>query len=137
MHLAENWGARFTQARNWDEATRVLMLAGKALPQLEEQQRVDEWAIAGCESPVWLKPIVSQEQTLQFFAYSPGKIVRGLVHLVLEPLQHNAISDFRAFDLVAHMSELELKRYLSPSRTNGVGAVVEQVQKWQGNFPLA
>ncbi|MFC3095850.1 SufE family protein [Alteromonas sediminis] len=127
-----NWAEQVKNSHGWDAATRKLMLAGKALPILDEQDRSDSHYIEGCESPVWLKvSIDEQSDQVSIEAYSPGKIVRGLLQLVIEPLQGQPVQTFCNFDLLMYISELGLTRLLSPSRNNGVLKVIERLRALQ------
>lgn len=119
----KSWCKRYTDAKSWDEATRILMLAGKALPVLPDALRNSRNSITGCESPVWIH-CNTKEGRLYFQAFSSAKIVRGLVMLVIEPIQGIAIDEFKNVDFQQHLSDLALDRFLSPTRRGGVNGLV-------------
>ena len=68
-------------AKGWDDFTRTLMLAGKSLVPLPAEKRLAETEVEGCESPVWLA--TSDEQG-SLMAYSPSKVIRGVLAVLLE-----------------------------------------------------
>jgi len=127
-----SWADAFTRAKGWDSATRVLMLAGKALPVLAEPDRTNENYINGCESSVWLKLSVNEDsKEIYIQAYSQGKIVRGLLQIVIEPLQNLSANEFSKIDLPSQIQAMNLHHLLSPSRNNGVAKVIERLQALQ------
>lgn len=128
----EKWARQLEGAKSWEQTLRTLMLAGKALPVLPDEERTENKAIAGCESPVWLNMNVdTQNDDVSFTAYSPSKIVRGLVNILLEPVQGLTVEEFKAFSFPHYFEALPLKRFLSPSRNNGMHAVIEALRAQQ------
>ena len=81
----------------------------------------------GCESQVWLK-CEKQGNYLALSAYSPSKIVRGLLAIIFEPLTHLTIKQIKLFDLHAYLDDLGLGRHVSQSRGNDLQAVIEQIK---------
>jgi cysteine desulfurase/selenocysteine lyase len=115
-----------TQARSWDETYRQIMLAGKTLALLDPAQRQAECEVMGCESQVWLLCEV-QNGAINLTAYSPSKIVRGLLAIMFEPLQGLDPFHVMAFDMSAYLAQLGLAKHLSQSRGNGLNAVMEKI----------
>lgn len=102
------------------------MLAGKQLPVLPEAQRIAEYEVKGCESQVWLLVKTEQDQ-IQFQAFSPSKIVRGLLALICEALAGKSPEQISAFDLQSYLAEINLERHLSQSRNNGLHQVMQAI----------
>jgi cysteine desulfurase / selenocysteine lyase len=115
-----------TQARSWDETYRQIMLAGKTLALLDPAYRQTENEVIGCESQVWLLCKV-ENGAINLQAYSPSKIVRGLLAIMFEPLQGISPIQALAFDMSAYLAQLGLVKYLSQSRGNGLNAVMEKI----------
>lgn len=120
--------ANLRLAKGWDETYRQIMLAGKQLNKLPMEDRIGQYEVFGCESLVWLKCEL-QGQQLLLSADSPSKIVRGLLAIIFEPMGNMPLQHIRSFDLQHYLDELGLAKYLSPSRGNGLLAVVEKIKR--------
>ncbi|GGD54766.1 SufE family protein [Lacimicrobium alkaliphilum] len=114
------------QARGWDNQLRALMLAGKQLPILPESLRTTQYEVQGCESQVWLQMTTAQQQ-ITLRAFSPSKIVRGLLALICEALAGKTPEQIKAFDLQRYLAEINLERHLSQSRNNGLHQVMQAI----------
>ncbi|WP_416304902.1 SufS family cysteine desulfurase [Neptunicella sp. SCSIO 80796] len=116
------------QAKSWDDKYRQIMLAGKSLTKIDSSKKIPAYEVSGCESQVWLE---SQQTAgiFEFSADSNSKIVRGLLAIVLAAVNKHSAETIRQFDLTNYLRELGLNRHLSPSRTNGLLAVIEQINR--------
>ncbi len=74
----------FTQ---WEDKYRQLILLGKQLPALPDALKTAEIEIAGCENRVWLGHQQRADGTLHFFGDSEGRIVRGLLAVLLTAVE--------------------------------------------------
>ncbi len=117
----------FTQAANWQERYRALMLLGKRLPPLNEKLRQESAQVRGCESNAWLyhKEIDGRHY---YLADSDARIVKGLIALLLTAVQGQDKKTIAALDLHEYFDQLGLSGQLSPSRTNGVLALAEAIK---------
>ncbi|RDV27477.1 SufE family protein [Alteromonas aestuariivivens] len=113
-------------ARGWDEVTRQLMIAGRQLNTPESWLCVEEYAVPGCESEVWLA-LSSESAAATIVAYSPSKIVRGVLAILLEKANHQALSQLKDTDFSAYLTEIGLARHLSQSRGNGIREVIKRL----------
>ena len=120
--------ARLGGASAWEERYRQLILLGKALPTLPESWRGSEQELAGCESKVWLVSQCDESGVYHFAADSDARIVRGLLAVVLAALNHHSREAIAAFDMEAYFERLQLARHLSPSRGNGLRAMVNAIR---------
>ncbi len=116
------------QAKGWDQSYRQLMLAGKSLPRLEAHLKTPASEVSGCESQVWIDVKVVNNQ-LQLVGDSPSKIVRGLLAVVFEALSNQAPAQVLEFDLHDYLATLGLNKHLSPSRGNGLSAVLTKIRQ--------
>ena len=122
--------AAIQAAKGWDNVYRQLMLAGKHMPVLDEAQRTAENQVEGCEAAVWLGAMATDTQSRQFIAYSPSKIVRGLLAVILEKANSLEKTQQSQFDYLDYLHNIGLHRFLSESRQNGTRAVVERVKSY-------
>ena len=111
----------------WETRFRQLMLLGKSLPIFPLQWQRDDYLVQGCESKVWLLHHW-QDGKLQLAASSEAKIIKGLLYLVLEAFHDKRQEEIMALDFEAYFQQLKLTGQLSPSRTNGIHAIVEQIR---------
>lgn len=112
---------------SWDSAYREIMLLGKQLALFEPELKQDLALISGCESQVWLH-WQWQEDRLHFIASSDSKIVRGLLVIVLAFFNGKTKKQIQDSDQNAYFVDLGLQQHLSPSRTNGIAAIVNKIK---------
>ncbi|WP_428618953.1 SufE family protein [Shewanella sp.] len=117
----------FTQAANWQERYRALMLLGKRLLSLDEALRQPSAQVRGCESNAWLyhREIDGKHY---YLADSDARIVKGLIALLLTVTHGQDKASIAALDLDAYFEQLGLSGQLSPSRTNGVLALAQAIK---------
>ncbi|MEO9945294.1 SufS family cysteine desulfurase [Paraglaciecola sp.] len=113
-------------AKSWDEKFRQIMLAGKTLPRLTQEQHTKDLEVFGCESQVWVRCLLN-DTVLKVQGDSPSKIVRGLLAIIFEALEGKTPAAVLTFDLDGHLRSIGLARYLSDSRANGIKAVVNNI----------
>ncbi|PFG55510.1 cysteine desulfuration protein SufE [Vibrio sp. ES.051] len=115
------------QFKGWEDRYRQVIQWGKKLPKMPEGLKSEQVTVSGCESMVWL---VSQEQdgVWSFCADSDARIVRGLIALVMAAYDDKSAEQIQAFDIDAYFEQLGLIAHLSPSRGNGLKAIVEQIK---------
>ena len=121
---------RVHAAKGWDNVYRQIMLAGKSLPRLAEHEKHQQNEVAGCESQVWLSCANNGLQDVWFSVDSPSKIVRGLLALVIEPLQHQSAAQISQFDAKLYLQQIGLEKHLSESRGNGLMAVAKRIKAY-------
>ncbi|MEW6991257.1 SufS family cysteine desulfurase [Colwelliaceae bacterium 6441] len=118
----------FSQAKSWDAKHREIMLLGKTLNRMPKTLRSDETIISGCESAAWLSVSISSEGIFSFEADSNAKVIRGLLVIVLAAFNHKTSHDILHFDIEDYFEQLGLIRHLSPSRGNGLLAIVKKIR---------
>ncbi|NMH58742.1 SufE family protein [Alteromonas ponticola] len=114
-------------AQGWDNKMRALVMASKHLPMLEQGQRTETNQVKGCDSDVWLDR-VSDDTTGCFMAYSPSKVIRGVLAIILEQTNNLSPEAVATFDFDAFGDELSLSRFLSQSRGNGLRQVIDRIK---------
>ena len=105
------------------------MLLGKELTPLPLALRTDDVRLHGCESNVWLHHHYDHEtMNLYFAADSDARIIRGLIVLVLVSLSGKTARDIQQIDLDSWFKTLDLYNHLSPSRGNGLKAIIQEIR---------
>ncbi len=115
------------QLKGWEDRYRQVIQWGKKLPVLDESLKQDQVLVAGCESSVWLV-LSQQEGKWQIQADSDARIVRGLIAIVLAAFNGKTSEQILAFDLDEYFAQLNLINHLSPSRGNGLKAIVDVIK---------
>ncbi|MBL4900229.1 MAG: SufS family cysteine desulfurase [Colwellia sp.] len=121
--------AQFSAVKSWDSRHRQIMLLGKQLNRLDKSARNEQTLISGCESLAWLVAEKNSHNIFNFQADSDAKIIRGLLFIVLAAFNHKTAAQIQAFDIESYFKTLGLMQHLSPSRGNGILAIVERIKK--------
>ena len=117
----------FNNLANWEERYKRLIEIGKDLSPMDPSLQIEENKIKGCQSQVWLAVKLNSDKTLHFDANSDAMIVKGLVALLLIVYQDTSPKDILAIS-TQFIKELGFESYLSPSRANGLQAMIRQIQ---------
>lgn len=118
----------FIPLTQWEDKYRQLILLGKQLPVLSDDLKAQAREIPGCENRVWLGHTLSGEGKLHFFGDSEGRIVRGLLAVLLTAVEGKTASALLAQDPLTLFDELGLRAQLSASRSQGLAALAAAVQ---------
>jgi len=124
----ENIITLFAKTKGWDSRHREIMLLGKKLSRLDKALRDDNTLISGCESYAWLRAERDVHGLYSFSADSDAKIIRGLLMIVLTALNNKTAQEIQQFNIDEYFSKLGLLQHLSPSRGNGLLAIVEKIK---------
>lgn len=119
---------QFTKVKGWDSRHRQIMLLGKQLNRLDKSARSEKTLISGCESLAWLVSHKSDQGIYHFETDSDAKIIRGLMVIVLAAFNNKTAEQIQAFDIEGYFSKLGLMQHLSPSRGNGILAIVDRIK---------
>jgi len=111
------------------EKYEYLIELGKELSPMDESDRTDDNIIRGCQSRVWLAAKRSEEGLLEFRADSDAIITRGLVALVIRALDKLPAEVVSGADLW-FVQRIGLDTHLSPTRANGLLAMVQQMKHY-------
>jgi cysteine desulfuration protein SufE len=114
---------------DWEDKYRFVIDLGKSLPELPRDKRTDASLVRGCQSQVWLHTrLDSRTGRLNFELDSDAHIVRGLIAIVLAAYDGRTPAEILEFDIEALFAELALLAHLSPSRGNGLRAMVARIR---------
>ncbi|WP_296261986.1 MULTISPECIES: SufE family protein [unclassified Pseudomonas] len=118
----------FSASLSWEQRARLLMQWGDRLPALADEEKTDEHLVDGCESKVWLLGEIA-EGHWQFRAASDARLIRGLVALLLARVNGLSAPELQQVNLADWFNQLGLSRQLSPSRSNGLNAVLQKMRQ--------
>jgi cysteine desulfuration protein SufE len=118
----------FQQAAGWEQRARLLMQCGDRLEPLAKSERNDSSLVAGCDSKLWL--VSEPRDNRQYFhGTSEARLLRGLLAVLLVRVNGLPAEDLQHLDVTEWFSLLGLSRQLSPSRANGMNAVVARMRE--------
>ena len=118
----------FSMFEDWMERYEYIIDLGKSLPIIDEQFKLDENLIKGCQSKVWLYSEL-QENSLVFTADSDAILTKGIVALLLRVFSNQKPADVIAAK-TDFIDEIGLKEHLSPTRANGLVSMVKQIKMY-------
>ena len=118
----------FTALDDWMARYQMLIDLGEEQAPLADADKTEQNLIDGCQSRVW---IVCEEKDgrLHFRADSDALIVKGLVALVLQVVNDHRPDEIYAADLY-FIERIGLRDHLSPTRSNGLLAMVKQIRMY-------
>lgn len=112
---------------DWEERYKYIIDLGKDLPAMDDSLYTPERLVKGCQSNVWLD-VKTEQGVLHFVVDSDAFIVKGLLVLVLAAFDSKTPGEILQFDVDGYFRELDLERHLSPTRGNGLRAIVAKIQ---------
>lgn len=124
---------KFDACRGWEERYRQLILLGKQLPALPETLKNAQIELSGCENRVWLGHQRLSDGSLHFYGDSEGRIVRGLLAVLLTAVERQQPETLLQQDPLQLFDELGLREQLSASRSSGLDALARAVRAAAAN----
>ena len=116
----------FSMFEDWMERYEYIIDLGKSLPMINNQFKIDENLIVGCQSKVWLHSEIESD-TITFTADSDAILTKGIVALLLRVFNNQKPKDILGADLF-FVDEIGLKEHLSPTRANGLVSMIKQIK---------
>ncbi|MEM6393629.1 MAG: SufE family protein [Planctomycetota bacterium] len=118
---------------DWEERFSYLIDLGKKLPAMPEADRVEANRVHGCQASVWLKIDLADDQRLTIRAASDAHIVNGLIAIMLSLFDRTTPDAARSVDAKSIVEKLGLDQHLSPTRRNGLWAMIERINALTAN----
>ena len=118
----------FSGLTDWMDKYALIIDMGNSLPPIDERHKTPENLIEGCQSRVWVAAEYVDGR-IDFTADSDAIIVKGIISMLLRVLSHQTPSDILDADLY-FIDEIGLREHLSPTRSNGLLAMVKQIKMY-------
>lgn len=116
----------FAMFDNWMDRYQYIIELGKQLPDFSDEWKNDQTRLDGCQSNVWVHSEM-QGENLHFYAISDAAIVSGLIAILMR-----IYNDRPPQEIVEtppdFLAELDLDKHLSPTRSNGLHAMLERIK---------
>ena len=116
----------FSSFDDWMDKYNYLIELGKDVPEIDEQFKVPNNLISGCQSRVWLHAAY-RDGKIFFTADSDAVITRGLVSLLIRVLDGRTPDEILSAEM-EFIDKIGLKEHLSPTRSNGLTSMVKQMK---------
>lgn len=125
---------QFTELDDWMDRYALIIDMGNALPPLPEELRTPNRLIEGCQSRVWLDA-ESHDGKVIYKADSDAIIVKGIISMLIEVLSDHTPDEILNADL-SFINEIGLSEHLSPTRSNGLVAMLKQMRAYAAAFKV-
>lgn len=113
---------------DWLDKYEYIIELGKAVPAIDESEKRDDNLIKGCQSRVWLSCSIKDDR-LYFGADSDAIITKGIISLLIRVYNGQKAEDIVASDL-EFLGKIGLQENLSPTRANGLVAMIKQIRMY-------
>lgn len=118
----------FVEIEDWMDRYGCIIDLGNSLPPIDEKYKTHEHIIEGCQSRVWLNAELV-DGNIVYTADSDAIIVKGIISLLIKVLSGNTPDDILNCDLY-FIDRIGLAEHLSPTRSNGLVAMVKQMKMY-------
>lgn len=118
----------FSRCANWEEKYLYIIELGQRLPLLSEEAHNPQNIIAGCQSQVWIVMDQREDGIIELQGDSDAAIVKGLIAVVFSLYQQMTAQDIVAFDVRPWFEKLSLTQHLTPSRSQGLEAMLRAIR---------
>jgi cysteine desulfuration protein SufE len=118
----------FSDFDDWMDRYQLLIDIGNDQKPLDEKYKIEQNLIDGCQSRVWLQ-CNDLNGKLIFEAESDALIVKGIIMLLIKVLSDHTPDEILNADLY-FIDKIGLKEHLSPTRSNGLLAMVKQIRMY-------
>jgi cysteine desulfuration protein SufE len=126
--------AEFAMFDDWMDKYNYLIELGKTLPVIDEKYKTDQYIITGCQSKVWLHASMMEGKVI-FSGDSDAIITKGIVNLLIQVLSDHTPDEIMNAKL-GFIDRIGLKEHLSPTRSNGLSAMIKQMKLYATVFKM-
>ncbi len=120
---------------DWLDRYAYIIDLGNTLSPLPEDKKTPSNLIEGCQSRVWIDAKQKDDGKIHFEADSDALIVKGIVALLMRVLNDRTPDEILGADLY-FIDKIGLSEHLSPTRSNGLVAMVKQIRNFATAFKL-
>ncbi|MBD5178430.1 MAG: SufE family protein [Muribaculaceae bacterium] len=119
----------FSEIDDWMDRYGYIIDLGNQLPPIDEKFKTPQYLIEGCQSRVWINAELNADGNVTFEADSDAIIVKGIIALLIKVLNNQKPADILNADLY-FIDRIGLSEHLSPTRSNGLLAMVKQMKAY-------
>jgi cysteine desulfuration protein SufE len=124
----------FSRCLNWEDKYLYVIELGAKLPALDDTERQAGNLISGCQSQVWIVMQLGEQGQVEFHGDSDAAIVKGLLAVVFILYHQMTPQQIIELDVRPFFAELALSQHLTPSRSQGLEAMIRAIRSQAARF---
>ena len=132
MEKQEEIVKEFDEIIDWEDKYKKIIELGKLLPALDENIKTEKYKLSGCQSQVWINAKLTNGKII-FEADSDAAIVKGLVAILVKVYSNETPEEILS-NPPGFLQKIGIDKHLSPTRKNGLGAMMKQIQMYAVAF---
>jgi cysteine desulfuration protein SufE len=117
---------KFSELEEWEDKYSLLIKMGRDLGELDPEIKIEKNKISGCQSQVWMHAKMEDDKMI-IFGDSDAMIVKGLVAMLIKVYSNQKPEDILSSP-PEFLNKIGIDKHLSPTRKNGLGAMLKQIQ---------
>jgi cysteine desulfuration protein SufE len=118
----------FDQLTDWEDKYKKIIDMGREMPALDESLKTEKYKLSGCQSQVWINAKLENGKII-FEADSDAAIVKGLIAILVKVYSNNSPEEILT-NPPTFLEKIGIDKHLSPTRKNGLGAMMKQIQMY-------
>jgi len=122
----------FDELIEWEDKYKKIIDMGREMPTLDESIKTDKYKLSGCQSQVWINAKLINGKIF-FEADSDAAIVKGLVAMLVKVYSGHSPDEI-LINPPTFLERIGIDKHLSPTRKNGLGAMMKQIQMYAVAF---
>lgn len=126
---------QFVDIEDWLDRYAQIIDMGNEVPPIDDALKTPDRLIEGCQSRVWLDARLDDNGLVQFTADSDAIIVKGIIAMLVDVLNGHTPDEILSANL-HFIDDIGLSEHLSPTRSNGLLAMVKQMHDYARAFKL-
>ena len=117
----------FSYFESWEDKYEYLIDLGRSVPKMDENLKIDQNKLKGCQSVVYFSNSFNSNGTITFVANSDAAIVQGLIALMLRVFSEKKPQEIIDTD-IDFLETIGLDEHLSPTRKNGLSSLITSIK---------
>ena len=117
----------FSYFESWEDKYQYLIDLGRNVPKMDENLKIDQNKLKGCQSVVHFSNLFNDNGTITFIANSDAAIVQGLIALMLKVFSEKKPQEIIDTD-INFLEKIGLDEHLSPTRKNGLSSLITSIK---------
>ncbi|MBX4181154.1 cysteine desulfuration protein SufE [Sodalis sp. CWE] len=118
----------FSHCNSWEEKYLYIIELGKCLLPFQESMRNSKNLISGCQSQTWIVVKIEKNGKVKLYGDSNASITKGLIAIVFSIYHDLTSEEIISYNVKPFFDSLKLTQHLTPSRSQGLGAIVESIR---------
>lgn len=124
--------SEFENYTEWEDKYKRIIELGRELPSIDESIKTDKYKLSGCQSQVWINARLDGNKII-FEADSDAAIVKGLIALLIKVYSNHSPDEILS-NPPEFVKKIGIDNHLSPTRKNGLAAMMKQIQMYAVAF---